>query len=434
MKILYYDCSVGISGDMNLAALISLGIDEDYLANELKKLNIDEEFELKIYDDIKMGVTGKKVDVVLLNQNDHDHDSHSYDHDHNHHHDHDHDHDHNHDHHHGDHTHAHNESHHHRTFSIIKKMINDSELSDTVKDLSIKMFKNIAIAEGKVHGKDYTEVHFHEVGATDSIIDIVGAAICIDYLKVDVIKASTIQLGGGFVNCAHGKIAVPAPATLEILKETPVRTGLVPFETTTPTGATILKSIVSEYTDDVAMNIRKIGYGLGTKNFEVPNVLRVFIGEEKNIKSDKEQCMIEANFDDMNGEIFTYLESKLFSMGARDVFKKSIIMKKGRPGVLLSVLTEKESLQLFIDTLLKETTTGGIRWYAVNKVEMDRSFETCMTTYGPVTIKKFYYKDEFIKEKPEFSSCKKLAEKHNVSILEIYEAIKKERTSNEQQV
>lgn len=278
MSILYYDCFCGISGDMNLGAMIDLGVDPEFLKAELAKLPMASEFEVHIQKAVKKGIEGTKVDVHLINEG-HKHHEHHAHHGHEHHH---HDHDHHHGHHH-DHTHTpheHKHSHHeHRNLDVIEKMINTSSLSDQVKSLSLKIFMEVAKAEAKVHGKSLQEVHFHEVGAVDSIVDIVGAAICYDALGVSKVIASPVQLGGGFVKCDHGMMPVPAPATAEILKGVPVKIGLTDKEMTTPTGAAILKALVSEYSDQLQLNISKIGYGLGTRELEFPNVLRVMLVE-----------------------------------------------------------------------------------------------------------------------------------------------------------
>jgi hypothetical protein len=276
MKVLYYDLFCGISGDMNLGALVDLGVDLDYLKSELKKLKIDDEFDVTAIRGMKHGMSGTKVDVILHNQ------GHDSDHESEHKHKHDHESNYNHDHNHENKIqakHSHSSGHEHRNFAMIGDMIDGSELNEKVKSLSIEMFRIVAEAEGKVHGKPMDEVHFHEVGATDSIVDIVGAAICIDALKVDKVMASSVQVGGGFVKCAHGKMPVPAPATAEILVGVPMKYNIVPFETTTPTGAAILKATVSEFTDNHQLIINKIGYGLGYKDFEIPNILRVYLGE-----------------------------------------------------------------------------------------------------------------------------------------------------------
>jgi pyridinium-3,5-bisthiocarboxylic acid mononucleotide nickel chelatase len=282
MNVLYYDCFSGISGDMNLGAMIDLGVDKDYLIKELSKLKLQDEFELRITSDSRKGISGTKVDVILnhdYHEKVHEDTLHKDAHENEHHHDHNHSHnEHGHSHEHF-HKHNHDESnhHHHRNLKDIENLINSSELSEDVKKLSINIFMRVAVAEAKVHGKTIEEVHFHEVGATDSIVDIVGAAICRIYLKVDRVMCSSVELGSGFVRCAHGLIPVPAPATVEILKGIPVKSGIVPKETTTPTGAAILAELVDEFTDRKNFVINKIGYGIGNRDTEIPNVLRVFL-------------------------------------------------------------------------------------------------------------------------------------------------------------
>lgn len=256
MRTLYYDCFCGISGDMNLGAMVDLGVDPEHLKAELAKLPMAKEFELEIYRAQKKGIEGTKVDVKLI--------EHKHKHKHKHEHEH-------------EHSHAHHD---HRNLEMIEGMIMGSALSDNIKQMSMKIFMEVAKAEAKVHGKPIEAVHFHEVGAVDSIVDIVGAAICFESLQVDRVISSSVQLGGGFVKCDHGMMPVPAPATAEILKGVPVKMGLVQSEMTTPTGAAILKALVSEYSDQMSMNIIKIGYGLGTRDHEFPNVLRAMLLDE----------------------------------------------------------------------------------------------------------------------------------------------------------
>ncbi|GMQ60906.1 nickel pincer cofactor biosynthesis protein LarC [Vallitalea maricola] len=404
MKILYYDCFAGISGDMNLGALIDLGVDKDYLIEELNKLTISQEFKIKIQTKQKMGITGTKVDVILENKHGHVHGQ-EYEHKH-------------------EHTDTHTHNHEHRNLNSIYKIIDESNLNENVKKLSKDMFLAVAKAEAKVHGKSIEKVHFHEVGAVDSIVDIIGAAICIDNLKVDRIMSSTVELGGGFVKCAHGIIPVPAPATTEILTNIPIHMGKVNSETTTPTGAAILKTIVNEFTDKIDFKIVKIGYGLGTKDFEIPNVLRAFLGEVDDKVKDV-QTMLEINIDDMNSELFGYIEDKLFENGALDVYKTPIIMKKGRPAIKLSVLVDSTSLHKIENVLLVETTTLGLRKYTVEKVMLDREFITLSTKYGDIPIKKGLLDGKVIKMKPEYEVCKRLATEHEIPIRTIYDEIYK---------
>lgn len=391
MKVLYYDCFCGISGDMNLGALIDLGVDKEYLINEISKLNLDSEYEIKIKKDMRNGITGTKVDVIL-NEGNQNH----------------------------EHTH-----HHHRHLKDIENIINASNLSEKVKKISLDMFLEIAQAEAKVHGKSINEVHFHEVGAIDSIIDMVGTAICLDYLKVDKIMASHVQVGGGFVKCAHGLIPVPAPATVEILKDIPIKSGLVPFETTTPTGAAILSVNVEEFTDKINFSIEHIGYGIGNRELDVPNVLRVYLGKEVKSEEIERQYILETNIDDMNPELYSYVEEKLFENGALDVFKTPIIMKKGRGAIKLSVLVEEINEKKIQEVIFKETTSIGIRKYEVEKIMLSREFSKANTRYGEVAIKYAYYKGEMIKYKPEYEDCKKLANENRIPIAEIYREVYK---------
>lgn len=282
MKVLYYDCFCGISGDMNLGALLDLGVDEAYLRQELSKLNLDAEYELQVKKDIKKGISGTRVAVVLKNApHTHKHDHHKH-------------------HHHEGQTGIESDNHHahhaHRNLKDIENVIINSNLNDSVKELSLAIFMKVAEAEAKVHGKSLYEVHFHEVGAVDSIVDIVGAAVCLDYLKVDKIMASSVQVGGGFVKCAHGIIPIPAPATVEILMKIPIKSGIVPFETTTPTGAAILWANVDTFTDHMDFSVEKIGYGIGHRDLEIPNILRVYLGYKKNDKKEQ-QSLLESNHD-----------------------------------------------------------------------------------------------------------------------------------------
>lgn len=388
MKILYYDCFSGISGDMNLGAMVDLGVDGGYLIKELAKLQLDSEFEIKISKGIKKGISGTKVDVILPQEG-----------------------------------HEHHAEHHHRNLNDIQNIINGADLSDNVKRMSMDMFMRIAQAESKIHGKPIDEVHFHEVGAIDSIVDMVGAAIALDYLKADQILSSPVQVGGGFVKCAHGLMPVPAPATAELLKGIPIRSGFVPFETTTPTGAAILASNVEKFTETVDFSVEKIGYGLGNRDLDIPNVLRVYFGNTENLQETEEQYILETNIDDMNPEFYGYVEEQLFKAGALDVFKTPIIMKKGRPAVKLSILAEQKKVRDVSDIIFKETTSLGIRKFKVEKIMLNREFVTVNTPYGDVTVKKSFYEGESIKYKAEYEDCRRIAEEHNLSIAEVYRSV-----------
>jgi uncharacterized protein (TIGR00299 family) protein len=440
MRILYYDCFSGISGDMNLGALLDLGVSKDYLIGELAKLNLAG-YYLEVTQDARKGITGTKVKVVLKAEEGHHHyhSSHDNEHHHNEHDEHHHSHSHSdhHYHHNQEHSHNHiehvhkNEEHHHRNLKDIEEIINNSSLSQSVKSLSIKMFLKVAEAEAKIHGKPLMEVHFHEVGALDSIVDIIGSAICLDYLKIDRVLSASVELGGGFVKCAHGLFPVPAPATAEILKGVPVKLGAVQVETTTPTGAAILAATVDEFTDKKDFTINKVAYGIGHRDTVIPNVLRVYLGDvdghsKAAVDCDKEEAyLLECNIDDMNPELYDYTMERIFNLGAMDVYMTPIIMKKGRPGIKLSVLCSEKLEAAVTELLLKETTTLGVRKYKVEKTMLKREFSTVNTKYGQVTVKSSMLNGERVKCKPEYDDCKRLAKEHNVPIGLIYEEVNK---------
>lgn len=384
---------------MNLAALIDLGVPKDYLLGELAKLRLDSEYELKTERSAKHGITGTRVDVILKDE-------------HTHHHAHEHQHEHNHEHH-----------HHHRNLKDIEEIISSSSLSDKVKKLSLNMFMKIAEAEAKVHGKALYEIHFHEVGAVDSIVDMIGAAICLDFLKVDKIISSPVQVGGGFVKCAHGIMPVPAPATVEILRNIPMKSGIVSFETTTPTGAAILAANADGFTETMDLSVEKIGYGIGHRDLEIPNILRVYLGYEEKKSEVEEQYILETNIDDMNPELYGYIEEKLFAQGALDVYKTAITMKKGRAATKLSVLVDEKQESAVLEVLFKETTSIGVRKYKVEKIMLKRDFEEIETKYGNITVKNAYYQGEKIKYKPEYEDCKRIANEKNIPIDRVYKEV-----------
>lgn len=387
MRILYYDCFAGISGDMNLGALIDLGVDINYLTTELEKLNI-EGFHLEVKKDQRRGITGTKAEVVIENQ----------------------------------------ENEKHRHLRHIEELINGSSLPDRVKINSLKIFDLIAVAEAKVHNISKEKVHFHEVGALDSIADIVGAAICLDYLNVDKVMSSSIQLGGGMVKCAHGIMPVPAPATAEIVINVPVKTGLVNHEATTPTGAAILVATVDEFTDKINFPITKTAYGIGNRDSEVPNVLRVYMCEDTELIKDvttNDAIVLESNIDDMNPEHYDYLLEQLFKVGASDAWLVPIVMKKSRPAVTLSVLYNEELAVKMKEIVFTHSTSIGIREYKVKKNMLRREELILETGFGTVRIKQSFLNGKLVRAKPEFEDCKKLAEKHQISISEIEKAVNK---------
>ena len=383
MKIIGYDCFSGISGDMNLGAMIDLGIDKAYLTDELNKLNLPG-WELLVQKDQRHGITGTKVTVSQTR-----------------------------------HEHA------HRHLSDIEKIIEDSALDDKTKELSVKIFMKIARAEATVHGISIDQVHFHEVGAVDSIIDVVGAAICFNALNVDAVHVSTVELGGGFVICDHGKLPVPAPATVEIIKGIPVKKGGVDFEATTPTGAAILATLGTNFNPDLAIIIEKTAYGVGQKEHQdVPNLLRVFLGETiVKQETGHNALQIECNIDDMNPEFYDYISDKLFEAGASDVFLSNIMMKKCRPGILLNVICESELADTVKNIIFTESTSLGIRTFRFRKDTLVRKLETIQTIYGKVAVKRSYFDTKEVSCKPEYEDCKRIAAEKEIPVKEVYNVI-----------
>lgn len=400
MKILYYDCFSGISGDMNLGALIDAGVPSDYLIKELEKLNV-QGYRLHISSALKMGISGTRAHVDLKDKGQHQK-GHT-------------------------HSHSHPQHHEHRNLQAIKKIISNSSLNQTIKEKSIAIFEEIARAEAKIHAKSIDEIHFHEVGAIDSIVDIVGAAICIDYLKPEKILSSTVELGGGFVHCTHGVFPVPAPATAEILTDIPVKKGTVDKETTTPTGAAILKIFVDEFVDKTNFKIQKTAYGIGHHDLDIPNVLRVYIGEtEKNLNLHKtEVLLVQCNIDDMNPEHYDYLMDTLFKAGAQDVFFVPMIMKKSRPAVQINVLCERNCYEAIENILLNETTSLGLRYYPVEKSMLERNIRSIETKYGTIRIKEGILAGKTIKSKAEYDDCVAAAKKANVPLQFVYKEVEK---------
>lgn len=425
MKILYYDCFSGISGDMNLGALLDLGVSQEALINGLQKLNTGG-WRLEITRDQRHGITGTKVSVIMEGGEDHEqgHDlEHQHEHGHEHGREHTHHEEHGHEHEegHGDHGHTHE----HRNLSDIENIISASGLAPEVKDLAMRIFRHIAEAEAAVHNKPVDEIHFHEVGAIDSIVDIVGAAICLNETGADRIYVSEIELGSGMVRCQHGLLPVPAPATARILAGFPVHTGGVNFEATTPTGAAIIAAIAEPLPPSMGFVIMKSGYGIGHKNNPSrPNMLRVYLAETA-AEPDKghEAKLVECNVDDMNPEISEYLTGRLFAAGAGDVWYTPVIMKKGRPAFTLSVICEEDQLNAVREVLFTESTTIGLRVSSFTKETLHREFEEIDTRFGKVTIKKSYFNGRLVSVKPEADRCAAIASSTGMPMKQVMQEI-----------
>jgi uncharacterized protein (TIGR00299 family) protein len=415
MKTLYLDLFSGISGDMFAGALIDLGVDAHKLERELKKLKLGG-YHLHVTRRQKSGIAGVKLDVHLTGAHDHEHP---------------HEHGHHHHHHHGE----------NRTFTQIKKLIAQSKLSSWVKQKAVAVFQRIAEAEGKIHGLPPGLVHFHEVGAVDSIVDIVGVCLALEMLGKPRVLASPVIEGVGWVDCAHGRFPVPAPATLAILGARGI--GITqcdePHELVTPTGAALLAEFAEGFEPMQNLVAGKIGFGLGTReNKTRPNVLRAVLGSTSPTRGPKSKAgttgparpdwetdtiaVLETNLDDLNPEILGHFVETALAAGALDVFYTPVHMKKNRPGALLTVLCTEPDADKFSEMILGETSAFGVRRTRAERRKLRREFADVKTPFGRVTIKLGRFKGKVIQAAPEFESCKKLAARARVPLKRVYDA------------
>lgn len=393
MKIAFFDCFSGASGDMIIGALLDAGLSLEHLRDQIKKLDLSH-YDIGVETVFKKGIKGSQA-LITIGQDHHDH--------------------------------------HHRHLSHIKEIINNSELSESVKEKSIGIFQRLAEAEANVHGSEVEHVHFHEVGAMDAIIDVVGAVIGFNALGIEKIFCSPLHVGSGTVECAHGILPVPAPATAELIKGRPVYSTGVKGELLTPTGAAILTSLSSRFGAMPPMSITSIGYGAGTLEPSIPNLLRVVIGETEDETMDYETeqaAVLETNIDDMNPQIYDYLIEKMLKMGAMDVFLTCVQMKKNRPGTLLTLVCSMDKVGLFSDFLLRETTTIGLRWRMENRIKAHRSIDTLETEHGPVRIKIAESAGKIINISHEYDDCKKLALEKKIPLKSIMEKVKSKILEN----
>ncbi|MBI1803734.1 MAG: nickel pincer cofactor biosynthesis protein LarC [Ignavibacteria bacterium] len=385
MKIAYFDIIGGMSGDMTLGAFVSAGIPIEVLSNEIKKLNLDG-IELEASHIIRSGIVAVKIDVVIS---------------------------------------VHQE--HRRHLKDIFKTIDNGSLSGRVKENAKKIFMEVAKAEAKVHNTSIENIHFHEVGALDSIVDIVGAAACFDLLGIESVYSSPVKLGsGGFIDTEHGKLPLPGPATSQILKEYPTILTAIPYELTTPTGAAIIKAMSRGMLSMEEMKVQSIGYGAGTRELpQVPNLLRVMISELLPAYEQDEVVILETNIDDMNPEIYPFVIDQLLATGAHDAYLVPIIMKKGRPGILLSVMTDRSKLDDILMLLFTQTSTLGVRILPAWRRKVQRTQREVTTTLGRVKMKVAVL-DGKEKLVPEFEECKRLALEKRIPLIEVYKIIEKE--------
>ena len=429
MRIAYFDCISGISGDMTLGALVHCGMPLAHLREELSKLRL-EGYELREEQVMRGGISAVHLDVDTGDHHDHGHHHEDHDNHHDHHHHDEHD-------HHGDHAHHHDHEHHesheepehhhpeHRPLSRIREIIQSSDLSDRVKSRAVAIFTRLAEAEAKVHGSTVEEVHFHEVGAVDAIVDVVGACIGLEYFKVDAVVSTPLRLGTGTVRCAHGVMPVPVPAVVELTKGAPVVRTMIEGELTTPTGAAILTTLASSWGPVDGFVAETAGYGAGTRiRKEIPNVLRISIGKVCGAYQTDHSVLLETNIDNMNPEVFGYLSERLFEAGAKDAYMTPIYMKKGRPGTLLSVITDEAVIDTLLDIIFRETTTLGVRISRFSRRTVKREPGTVQTEFGPVRVKIAHVND-CLRFAPEYEDCARIARENGIPLLSVYDIVRK---------
>ncbi len=402
-KIGYLECPTGIAGDMCLGALIDAGLPWQYLVDRLATLGIDSEYQLRQERVIRNGQVATKVHVDLKLE-----------------------------HHSGDPSHHH---HHYpaRHLPEIENLIQNASLSARAKQWSLAIFRQLAIAEGAVHGISPEKVHFHEVGATDAIVDIVGTCIGLDWLDLEELYCSALPTGGGTIKAAHGILTVPVPAVVKLweTREVPVYSNGIKKELVTPTGAAIAVTLAVDFGEPPAMKLSKIGLGAGSRNLEIPNILRLWIGEKRETKSEPREinlkqetvAVLETQIDDLNPQAIAYTLERLITAGALDVFTQSIGMKKSRSGILLTVICEPKLASTCKTIIFRETTTLGIRERHQQRSILDRQLKSVSTQYGTVRVKVASWgegeQQEIINVQPEYEDCAAIARKHNLPWREI---------------
>jgi len=375
---------------MHLGAMVDIGVPSEYILGQLARLPCADEFSVTFEKAAKQGITGTLADVrVLVEQPSHRH------------------------------------------YGAIKTMIRQAGYSVAVEQRALAIFRHIAVAEAKIHNIPVERVHFHEVGALDSIVDVVAAAICLDYMNAQLVFCGPVELGKGYVDCAHGRLPVPVPATQEILLGVPCSYGGVTGESATPTGAAILKATVDRFESPKGFTATKIGYGIGHSDFEVPNVLRVLLGETSaQAGVDASHAKIEANIDDMSPEAYEPLIDHLFELGADDVYSTPIVMKKSRPGTCLSVLCSQTRQADLVNAILNRSTTIGLRVLPFVKHALPRETQIIATRFGPVRIKVVAQPNGEERWKSEFEDVRRIAQEQGMDYLRAKAAIDGEIEAN----
>ena len=375
---------------MHIGAMVDIGVPLDYLRSQLAKLSLKSEFELEVETAAKMGIKGSRATVVLSQDAPKPH----------------------------------------RRLAQIVEIIERAGYSRAIEERAVAMFRALGEAEADVHGIDVEEVHFHEVGATDAIVDIVSAALCLEYLGVEEVLSRPVEVGGGTTLCEHGRMPVPAPATALLLQGVPCRYGGVDGEATTPTGATILKCAVDAFGEPRDFVAERIGYGIGQKDFNLPNVLRVVLGTARTDKAPgydvQTNVEIGCNIDDMRPEAFQPLIEGLFAIGAKDVSVTPVLMKKSRPGHRISVLAPPDRLEAVVQRLTEDSTTIGVRFHEVQKWMLPRRTTTVETTFGKVRVKVAELPDGRKRWKSEHEDILALARARGDSYLTLKDAVDRE--------
>jgi len=385
VRVAHFDCFSGVSGDMVLGAVIDAGVPADAIRSALDSLGLPITLEVERVK--RNGFAATKVNVLAPDQEDY------------------------------------------RFLPDVEAIIAKGKLTDRQRGLALAIFRKLAVAEASVHGMPLERVHFHEVGALDSIADIIGSAVGLDLLGVEKFTSRTVPTGSGTVKCAHGLMPVPTPATAELLKGVPLAPSPVMAELTTPTGAAILSTVVTEFTDTPAMTVERIGSGAGTKDFlEQPNVLRLFVGQSHGPRSvgleSDTVWVLETNLDDVPSEVIGYTIDQLFAAGALDVFTLPIQMKKNRPGVLLSVIAGEEAVPALETVLFRETGTFGVRRHKADRAKLRREAVTVETPWGPVAAKRGWRADGFEVVTPEYEDCARVARANGVPLRAVYDAVR----------
>jgi hypothetical protein len=379
MKIAYFDCIAGASGDMILGALLDAGLPQEELRRGLAALRL-EGFDLDCRKVVKNGFSATKVDVVVT---DHAHERHLHD---------------------------------------IEALVSGSALPEKVREKALSIFRRLAEVEAGIHNRPVEAVHLHELGGVDTIVDVTGALLGLAALGIEKVYVSPLPLGRGFTRGAHGLIPLPAPATLALLKGVPVVGSEIEKELVTPTGAVLLTDLAEAFGPIPPMTLAAVGYGAGGWDLPIPNVLRLLLGEAagQGAASVETLVMLETNVDDQNPEIYEYVMTRLFQAGALDVFLSNIQMKKNRPATLLHVLSRPEQVEALRLILFSETSTLGIRQQTVTRHALPRRTETVETPYGPVKVKVAWWAEGQVKFAPEYEDCRRLAEEHGVPLREVY--------------